>query len=181
MHLQSVLVRTAAVAAHILLGGLCGGPGRASVPGVQQLDAHIIPQDSPIALRECNVKNQHTATFIDGTRTSTITSNIWISFENQSSKMAVALKVGFVFKDYFGAVEYTAYGESAGTFSPGATISPKFNPVVGTVQADNPFAYSVTFPASIVGDVDCFVSAVRFDDGTFWNAAPPSQPMPTPT
>jgi hypothetical protein len=92
---------------------------------------------------------------------------VMLSFRNDGKQTATAVKFGFRFKDSFDTLISTNYAPLHGSYAPGVLIEPHRAGILGALQ-DDAAAWAISLTNQDIGRVECFVSSVRFEDGTVW-------------
>src|SRR5690348_11810068 len=92
-----------------------------------------------------------------------------LTFKNTGTKDATAIRFGFVAQDSFNKVYGTTYGTIHGTFSPGTLIQPHRSGLLNALQPDAS-VWVQNVNSEDLGRVLCYVSDVRFADGSVWSA-----------
>jgi len=116
----------------------------------------LLPQQgAPVSILYCSLAKQSVqvarGVSVEGLNTGVV-------FKNDSVKVITTVTFRFTMIDGFGAVLETRFKQSTGTFSPGVII-------------DNIHWLDVnSWPT--LGEMDCSIDHVSFQDGTFWSAVP---------
>jgi hypothetical protein len=93
-----------------------------------------------------------------------------VTFKNRSSRDITAVRFGFIAQDSFNSTYGTTFGTIRGAFSPNVLIEPHRSGVLDVLQPDAS-AWVQNITSEDLGRVLCYISNVRFADGTVWTSA----------